>query len=87
MGHVPDDLREWTQSVLPATMSAIGPTGRTIEIYAPELSPGIEAAMFRWVDRTRQTRRNLSLARGIAFRRQETLRGVKSRRDRSAGSE
>lgn len=52
MGHAPDDLRQWTQSVLPGNFERHRPTGRTIEIYAPELLPVSTPQMFRWVDRT-----------------------------------
>ena len=52
MGHAPDDLREWTQSVLPGSFESYRPTGRSIEIYAPELFPASKPQAFRWVDRT-----------------------------------
>ncbi len=52
MGHALDDLREWTQSVFPGNYERHRPTGRTIEIYAPELWPVSTPQMFRWVDRT-----------------------------------
>jgi hypothetical protein len=51
MGHAPDDLREWTQSVLQGNYERHRPTGRSIEIYAPELSPASTPQMFRWVER------------------------------------
>ena len=51
MGHAPDNLREWTQSALPGNYERHRPTGRPIEIYAPELSPTSTPQMFRWVDR------------------------------------
>lgn len=52
MGHAPDDLREWTQSVFPGNYERHRPSGRTIELYAPELLPVSTPQMFRWVDRT-----------------------------------
>ena len=52
IGHAPEDLREWTQSAMPGNYEQHRPTGRTIEIYAPELSPVSTPQMFRWVDRT-----------------------------------
>jgi hypothetical protein len=52
MGHAPNDLREWTQSVLEGSYERHSPTGRSIEVYAPELSSVSTPQMFRWVDRT-----------------------------------
>ncbi len=52
MGHAPDDLREWTQSVLKGSFERYRPTGRSIEIYAPELSPASKPHALRWVNRT-----------------------------------
>ena len=51
MGHAPDDLREWTQWALLGNYERHRPTGRSLEIYAPELSPASTPQMFRWVDR------------------------------------
>ena len=52
MGHAPDDLRGWTQSVLQGSFERHRPTGRSVEVYAPELSPASKPQAFRWVDRT-----------------------------------
>lgn len=52
MGHAPNDLREWTQSALEGSYERHRPTGRSIEVYAPELSSVSTPQMFRWVDRT-----------------------------------
>lgn len=51
-GHAPDNLHEWTQATLQGNYERHRPTGRSIEIYAPELSPVSTPQMFRWVDRT-----------------------------------
>jgi hypothetical protein len=52
MGHAPEDLREWTQSALRGNSERYRPTGRTIEVYAPELSPASKPQLLRWVERT-----------------------------------
>lgn len=52
MGHAPDDLREWTQSALRGDYERYRPTGRSIEVYAPELSPASKPQALRWVERT-----------------------------------
>ena len=52
MGHAPEDLREWTQSTLQGNYERYRPTGRTIEVYAPELSPSSKPQLLRWVERT-----------------------------------
>ena len=52
MGHVPDDLREWTQSTLRGNYERYRPIGRTIEVYAPELYPASKPQLLRWVERT-----------------------------------
>ena len=52
MGHVPDDLREWTQSTLRGDCERYRPIGRTIEAYAPELFPASKPQLLRWTDRT-----------------------------------
>lgn len=51
-GHVPDDLREWTRSALRGNYERYRPTGRSIDVYAPELSPASTPQAFRWVERT-----------------------------------
>ncbi len=51
-GHVPEDLREWTQSALQGNYERHRPTGRSIDVYAPELSPCSTPQAFRWVERT-----------------------------------
>jgi len=51
-GHAQDDLRGWTQSVLQGSFERHRATGRSIEIYAPELTPASKPQAFRWVDRT-----------------------------------
>lgn len=51
-GYAPDNLREWTQSVLQGSFERHRPTGRSIEIYAPELASASKPQAFRWVDRT-----------------------------------
>jgi hypothetical protein len=52
MGHAPEDLREWTQSTLRGDYERYRPTGRTIEVYAPELFPASKPQLLRWLDRT-----------------------------------
>lgn len=52
MGHAPEDLLEWTRSTLHGSFERYRPTGRSIEIYAPELSSASTPQKFRWVDRT-----------------------------------
>lgn len=52
MGHVPDDLSEWTQSTLRGDYEHYRPIGRTIEVYAPELLPASKPQWLRWTDRT-----------------------------------
>ena len=52
MGHVPDDLCEWTQSIFHGYYERYRPIGSTIEVYAPELFPVSKPQLLRWVDRT-----------------------------------
>jgi hypothetical protein len=52
MGNAPEDLREWTQSTLRGNYERYRTTGRTIEIYAPELFPASKPQLLRWVERT-----------------------------------
>jgi hypothetical protein len=52
MGQVPEDLPEWTQSTLQGNYERHRSTGRSIEIYAPELSPASKPQALRWVERT-----------------------------------
>jgi hypothetical protein len=52
MGHVPDDLGEWTRSTLRGDYERYRPIGRTIEVYAPELFPASKPQLLRWTDRT-----------------------------------
>jgi len=52
MGHAPEDLREWTQSALRGNYEHYRPTGRTIEVYAPDLFPAWKPQLLRWVERT-----------------------------------
>jgi hypothetical protein len=52
MGHAPEDLREWTLSALRGNYEHYRPTGRSIEVYAPELSSASTPQAFRWVERT-----------------------------------
>jgi hypothetical protein len=51
MGHAPENVREWTQSALQGNYERYRPTGRSIEIYAPELSAASKPQALRWVDR------------------------------------
>jgi len=50
-GHAPADLRGWTQSILQGNYESYRATGRTIEVYAPELFPASKPQLLRWVDR------------------------------------
>ena len=52
MGHAPEDLREWTLSSLRGNYERYRPAGRSIEVYAPELSSASTPQAFRWVERT-----------------------------------
>ncbi len=52
MGHAPEDLREWTQSVLQGNYERHRPTDRSIEIYAPESAPASKPQALRWVEHT-----------------------------------
>lgn len=54
MGHAPEDLLKWTRSTLQGDFEHYRPTGRPIEVYAPELSPVSTPQMFRWVDCTKK---------------------------------
>jgi hypothetical protein len=54
MGHAQEDVREWTLSTLRGSgnYEHYRPSGRSIEIYAPELSSASTPQAFRWVERT-----------------------------------
>lgn len=54
MGHAPEDqdLLEWTRSTLQGSYERYRPTGRTIEVYAPELFPASKPQLLRWAERT-----------------------------------
>lgn len=52
MGHAPEDLLGWTRSTLQGHFEHYRPTGRSIEVYAPELYSGSKPQSQRWVERT-----------------------------------
>lgn len=52
MGHAPEDLLGWTRSTLQGDFEHYRPTGRPIEVYAPELYSGSKPQLQRWVERT-----------------------------------
>jgi hypothetical protein len=52
MGHAPGDLLEWTRSALQGDFEHYRPTGRPIEVYAPEMFPTSKPHLLRWVERT-----------------------------------
>jgi hypothetical protein len=52
MGRAPEDLREWTQSALRGNYERYHPTGRSIEVYAPELTSASTPQAIRWEERT-----------------------------------
>lgn len=52
MGHAPGDLLAWTRSTLQGNFERYRSTGRSIEVYAPELFPPSKPQLARWVERT-----------------------------------
>lgn len=52
MGYAPEDLLGWTRSTLQGDFEHYRPTGRGIEVYAPELYLSSTLQLQRWTERT-----------------------------------